>query len=121
MTDELGFSADVYGFGVGIFFVGYFLFEIPGSIIVEKWSARLWISRIMITWGLLAILTGFIHSANAAYATRRWTAIASLFGSVRDRYRNAGASPALILGDHYETWPTATHTRRSTIGNDAGQ
>ena len=54
MTDELGFSADVYGLGAGNFFVGFFLFEIPGSIIVEKWSASVWISRIMITWGLLA-------------------------------------------------------------------
>src|SRR5437867_1504376 len=54
MTGDLGFSAEVYGFGAGIFFLGYFLLEIPGCLIVEKWSARRWIARIMISWGLLA-------------------------------------------------------------------
>jgi sugar phosphate permease len=43
-----------YGFGAGIFFVGYFLFEIPGSLLVETWSARGWIARILIGWGLVA-------------------------------------------------------------------
>src|SRR6185436_7981906 len=52
MTKDLpGFDNAVIGFGAGIFFIGYFLLEIPGSLIVERWSARLWISRIMITWG----------------------------------------------------------------------
>src|ERR1700687_342650 len=61
MSKALGFSAEVYGFGAGIFFVGYFLLEIPGSLIVEHWSARKWIARIMVTWGLLAIGMGFIN------------------------------------------------------------
>jgi ACS family tartrate transporter-like MFS transporter len=56
----LGFDDAVIGIGAGIFFIGYFLLEIPGTLIVEKWSARKWIARIMITWGIVATLMGFI-------------------------------------------------------------
>ena len=70
MTRELGFSNEVFGFGAGIFFVGYFLLEIPGTMIVELWSARKWIARIMISWGLLASLTGLIHTAHQFYWIR---------------------------------------------------
>src|SRR6266513_2762662 len=70
MTTALGFTPDVYGFGVGIFFIGYFLLEVPGSILVEKWSARKWMARIMISWGMIAILTGFIHTATQFYWIR---------------------------------------------------
>jgi len=59
MSADLGFSDRVYGLGVGMFFVGYILFEVPGAIIVERWSARKWMARIMISWGLITILTGF--------------------------------------------------------------
>jgi hypothetical protein len=52
MTRDLpGFDNAVIGFGAGVFFIGYFLLEIPGTLLVEKWSARKWISRIMVTWG----------------------------------------------------------------------
>ena len=47
MTDDLGFSAGVFGLGAGLFFIGYFLLEIPGTILVESWSARSWFARIM--------------------------------------------------------------------------
>ena len=70
MTQALGFTPEVYGFGAGIFFIGYFLLEIPGSILVEKWSARGWIARIMISWGILAIFTGFLHTAAQFYWIR---------------------------------------------------
>src|ERR1051325_3082738 len=70
MLPDLNFSEAVYGFGAGVFFFGYFLFEIPGSIIVEKWSARKWIARIMISWGILAILMGFIHTKGEFYTVR---------------------------------------------------
>jgi ACS family tartrate transporter-like MFS transporter len=63
MTRELGFSNEVFGFGSGIFFFGYCLLEIPGAMLAEAWSARKWIAGIMIGWGLLAGLTGLIHSA----------------------------------------------------------
>jgi ACS family tartrate transporter-like MFS transporter len=63
MSDALGFSPEVYGFGAGVFFIGYFLLEIPGSLLVERWSARGWIARIMVTWGLLASLMGFVGTS----------------------------------------------------------
>src|SRR5262245_8299948 len=56
----LGFDDAIIGIGAGIFFIGYFLLEIPGTLIVEKWSARKWIARIMISWGIVAALMGFI-------------------------------------------------------------
>ena len=67
MTKDLpGFDNAVIGLGAGMFFLGYFLLEIPGTLIVEKWSARKWISRIMITWGLIAALTAFVGHELAA-------------------------------------------------------
>jgi ACS family tartrate transporter-like MFS transporter len=56
----LGFDDAIIGIGAGIFFIGYFLLEIPGTLIVEKWSARKWIARIMISWGIVASLMGLI-------------------------------------------------------------
>ncbi len=70
MTGALGFTPEVYGFGAGIFFFGYFLLEIPGAILVERWSARAWIARIMISWGIIAIFTGFIRTPHQFYAIR---------------------------------------------------
>ena len=76
MSADLGFSDSVYGFGVGIFYVTYVLFEIPGAVIVERWSARKWIARIMISWGVVTILTGFVHTAGQFYAARLFLGIA---------------------------------------------
>ncbi|MGA2880303.1 MAG: MFS transporter [Bryobacteraceae bacterium] len=70
MTRELGFSDRVFGLGSGIFFAGYVLLEIPGSLFVELWSARKWIARIMISWGLIGSLTGLIHTAHQFYWAR---------------------------------------------------
>src|SRR6516164_8500475 len=56
------FDNAVVGFGAGVFFIGYFLPEIPGTLLVEKWSARKWICRIMITWGILAGATAFVKT-----------------------------------------------------------
>jgi MFS transporter, ACS family, tartrate transporter len=70
MSTELGFSDKVYGLGVGLFAIGYVILEIPGAIIVERWSARKWIARIMISWGVLTMLTGFIHTAQQFYLAR---------------------------------------------------
>jgi ACS family tartrate transporter-like MFS transporter len=70
MTKDLAFTPEVYGFGAGVFFVGYFLLEIPGTILVERWSARRWIARIMVTWGLVAALTGFVQTATQFYWIR---------------------------------------------------
>ena len=61
MNKDLGFSAYLYGWGAGIFFFGYFLFEIPSNLILEKIGARIWIARIMITWGIISGLTALHH------------------------------------------------------------
>ena len=70
MSADLGFSEAVFGLGAGIFFLGYILLEIPGALIVERWSARIWIARIMITWGICTVLVGLVHTANQFYITR---------------------------------------------------
>jgi ACS family tartrate transporter-like MFS transporter len=70
MKGDLGFTDDVIGLGAGIFFIGYVALEIPGSILVEVWTARGWIARIMISWGILATLTGFINTKNQFYLVR---------------------------------------------------
>ena len=76
MAPDLAFSDVVYGFGAGIFFIGYFIFEVPSNVILERVGARVWIARIMITWGLISsafMFTGDIH----------WGGIATAFGCHR--------------------------------------
>ena len=70
MPHDLGFSEGVIGTGAGIFFLGYFLLEIPGALIVERWSARRWIARIMISWGLVTVFMAFIQTARQFYVIR---------------------------------------------------
>ena len=70
MNNALGFTEAVFGFGAGVFLIGYFILEIPGSILVEKWTARGWIARIMISWGIVAILMGFMQTKNQFYLLR---------------------------------------------------
>jgi ACS family tartrate transporter-like MFS transporter len=70
MTKELRFSNEVYGFGAGVFFLGYLMLEIPGAVLVERWSARKWISRIMLSWGLVAVLTGLVNTRTEFYSAR---------------------------------------------------
>src|SRR5260221_3949592 len=71
MTRDLpGFDNAVIGFGAGVFFIGYFLLEIPGTLIVERWSARKWIARIMITWGIVAALTPLVKTPFQFYVVR---------------------------------------------------
>jgi sugar phosphate permease len=76
MSADLGFSDRVYGLGVGMFYITYVLFEIPGAIIVERWSARTWIARIMISWEIVTILTGFEQTAGQFYAAHFFLGIA---------------------------------------------
>src|SRR5260370_28256210 len=76
MSTDLGFSDRVYGLGVGMFYLTYVLFEIPGAVIVERWSARKWIARIMISWGVVTILTGFVPGASQFYAARFFLGLA---------------------------------------------
>jgi ACS family tartrate transporter-like MFS transporter len=62
VKDLPGFDMNVIGDGAGWFFFGYFLLEVPGSLIVERWSARKWITRIMVTWGIIAACTALVHT-----------------------------------------------------------
>jgi MFS transporter, ACS family, tartrate transporter len=70
MNADLGFSSTVFGFGSGIFFLGYCLFEIPSNIILERVGARLWIARIMVTWGLISAGLMFVRSPAVFYLLR---------------------------------------------------
>jgi ACS family tartrate transporter-like MFS transporter len=70
VKDMPAFTESVFGFGIGIFFLGYFLLEIPGTLIVERWSARKWICRIMVSWGIVAALTAFVTAPWHFYALR---------------------------------------------------
>src|SRR5450759_4042624 len=70
MNQALGFSATVYGFGAGIFFLSDVLFEIPSNVILARVGARLWIARIMITWGLVSSSMMFVRSASGFYTLR---------------------------------------------------
>ena len=70
MMADLKFSEAVFGFGSGIFFIGYLLLEIPGALIVEKWSARKWMARILATWGLCTVAVGFVRGPGEFYTAR---------------------------------------------------
>jgi ACS family tartrate transporter-like MFS transporter len=70
MNEDLGFSARIYGLGAGIFFIGYFLFEVPSNLILHRVGARRWIARIMITWGLIAAGMAFVQGTTSFYVMR---------------------------------------------------
>jgi len=94
MKTELGFSDAVVGAGAGIFFIGYFLLEIPGSLIVENWSARKWIARIMISWGIVASLMGLIGTSlfNSISLTNQFYWLRFTLGAAE-----AGFFPGIIV------------------------
>jgi len=71
MNADLGITAEQFGFGAGMFFIGYFLFEIPSNLIMQKVGARIWIARIMISWGLISMATAFI-SGPVSFAIARF-------------------------------------------------
>ncbi|HYB89631.1 MAG TPA: MFS transporter [Candidatus Binataceae bacterium] len=70
MNRALGLSDAVFGFGAGLFFIGYFLFEIPSNLVLKRVGARRWIARIMVSWGLVAIAMMFVRGARSFYAMR---------------------------------------------------
>jgi len=70
MNKELAITSQQFGLVAGIFFFGYFLFEIPSNLLLHKLGARIWIARILITWGILATLTGFVQSVQQLYVVR---------------------------------------------------
>jgi MFS transporter, ACS family, tartrate transporter len=94
MKSELGFSDAMIGTGAGIFFIGYFMLEIPGSLIVENWSARKWIARIMISWGIVASLMGLIGTKwmNFTDLTTQFYGLRFILGAAE-----AGFFPGIIV------------------------
>ncbi len=70
MNQELGITSQQFGFLVGIFFIGYSIFEIPSNLILHKVGARIWIARILIVWGIVAALTGFVRTVQQLYVVR---------------------------------------------------
>jgi len=70
MNKDLAITRQQFGLVAGIFFFGYFLFEIPSNLLMHRIGARIWIARILITWGILATLTGFVHSVHQLYVVR---------------------------------------------------
>jgi MFS transporter, ACS family, tartrate transporter len=99
MNADLGFSSTVFGFGSGIFFLGYCLFEIPSNIILERVGARIWIARIMVTWGLISAGLMFVRTPAVFYLLRFLLGVAE-----------AGFFPGVIY--YLSLWyPTAQRAR----------
>lgn len=70
MNKELAITSQQFGFAAGVFFFGYFLFEVPSNLLLHKIGARVWMTRILVTWGILASLTGFVHTIHQLYVVR---------------------------------------------------
>ncbi|SAL09288.1 major facilitator transporter [Caballeronia peredens] len=96
MKSDLGFSASILGFGAGIFFWGYFLFEVPSNIVLHKVGARMWIARVMVTWGIISACMAFVKGPTSFYIVR------FLLGAAE-----AGFFPGIILYLSY--WFPARH------------
>ena len=103
MRDDLHLSAADFGFAVGTFYWAYFLFEVPSNVIMEKVGARIWIARIMITWGIFATATAFV-TGTTSFAIVRF-----LLGM-----GEAGFFPGLIL--YFTYWFPAKHHARIVSG-----
>lgn len=105
MNAELALTAEVFGLLSGIFFIGYFFFEVPSNMIMHKVGARLWIARIMISWGIIVILTGFVQSAAHLYIVRFLLGVAEagffpgiiLYLTYWFRKRERGRATAILL------------------------
>jgi MFS transporter, ACS family, tartrate transporter len=99
MRDDLGMSAGTFGFAVGMFFWGYFIFEVPSNVILQKIGARIWIARIMISWGILAGLTAMVTGSTSFSIVRFLLGVAE-----------AGFFPGIIL--YFTYWfPSHHHAR----------
>ena len=103
MAKDLNFSEEVFGLGIGIFFVGYLLLEIPGALLVERWSARKWFARILVSWGLLSALTAFVRTPTEFYVARFLLGVAE-----------AGFFPGIIV--YFTHWFTAADRARALSG-----
>ncbi len=102
MNKALNFSNAVYGFGGGIFFLGYFIFEVPSNVLLSKVGARRWIARILVTWGIISACTALITGPISFYSVRFLLGIAE-----------AGFFPGIIL---YLTWWFPSYYRSRIVG-----
>lgn len=103
MRDDIGMSAATFGFAVGMFYWGYFIFEVPSNVILEKIGARIWIARIMITWGILAGLTAIVRDSTSFALVRFLLGVAE-----------AGFFPGIIL--YFTYWFPSRHHARIVAG-----
>jgi ACS family tartrate transporter-like MFS transporter len=103
MRGDLDMSAGTFGFAVGMFFWGYFIFEVPSNVILEKIGARIWIARIMITWGILAGLTAMVTGSTSFSIVRFLLGVAE-----------AGFFPGIIL--YFTYWFPSHHHARIVSG-----
>ena len=103
MADDLKFSEGVFGLGIGIFFIGYLILEIPGALLVERWSARKWFARILITWGFISALTAFVRTPTEFYIARFLLGVAE-----------AGFFPGIIV--YFTHWFTDRDRARALSG-----
>jgi MFS transporter, ACS family, tartrate transporter len=103
MRGDLGMSAGTFGFAVGMFYWGYFIFEVPSNVILEKVGARIWIARIMITWGILAGLTAVVTGSTSFAIVRFLLGVAE-----------AGFFPGIIL--YFTYWFPSHHHARIVSG-----
>jgi D-galactonate transporter len=101
MLGDLKFSESVYGLGAGIFFLGYFLFEVPSNIILHKIGARVWICRVLITWGIVSGLTALVRTPAQFYSMRLLLGVAE-----------SGFFPGMIL---YLTYWFPSHRRANMV------
>jgi MFS transporter, ACS family, tartrate transporter len=101
MNDALGFSPEVYALGAGIFFIGYFLFEVPSNLIMHRVGARIWMARILVTWGILSTAMMFVRGAVSFYVLRFLLGVAE-----------AGFFPGMIL---YLTYWFPSHARGRAV------
>jgi len=101
MAGDLKFSDTVYGFGAGIFFIGYFIFEVPSNVILERVGARLWIARIMITWGIISSAFMFTNEIHWGVIARMFNCTDAEFSFYVLRFllgaAEAGFFPGIIL------------------------
>src|SRR5215813_4148606 len=103
MRGDLGLSAGDFGFAVGTFYWGYFIFEVPSNVILEKVGARIWIARIMITWGILAGLTAAVTGPTGFGIVRFLLGVAE-----------AGFFPGIVL--YFTYWFPSRHHARIVSG-----
>ncbi|WP_312120962.1 MFS transporter [Kosakonia cowanii] len=98
---DAGISAAAFGLGAGLFFIGYALFEVPSNMMMKRYGARIWLTRIMVTWGMVVVFTGFVTSPTQFYVLRFLLGVAE-----------AGFFPGVLF--YFRQWVPNSHRGRAT-------